>query len=462
MRLKKGSHSILTITYISSFCLILNVKHAWLKKHEKLLLVSIAFFIIIFNSKAYAVTHEEINIQNKEKVPIPLQNQNTWINMSEFSTITPIFRLGHSMSYDSSNDRIIMFGGMNWNTLNDTWTYDYKNTTWQDRHPFLSPPASWMQGLVYNSRHDRTILFGGMLEDGITLSNYMWSYSSKTNVWTNLSSSIAPTPRYSHAMAYDSQSDRVIIFGGGTESETYGTDETWSFDFGNNTWMDMTSTIRPPPRIQHQISYDPIHDRVILFGGRGPVNHKMVSLDDTWTYDYDTNTWKNMSPLMIPTGLSQFAMAYDSQSQAVILFGGISSGNNGNIIMNDTWSYNYEKNLWEKLIPLKSPSPCSSCAMAYNSRFDKMILFGGFIKHLPPGKYSNETWVYAWDYTPGTSPGNDHPSDNSVLIGIIQFLILPTAIIVILIMGIVYVFLRKKKKSTETRTPSNTILHERK
>lgn len=49
--------------------------------------------------------------------------------------------------------------------------------------------------------------------------------------------------------------------------------------------------VSPSPRSGHGMVYDPVNQKVILFGG-GNENH--IFMNDTWVYDYLTNTWTGM------------------------------------------------------------------------------------------------------------------------------------------------------------------------
>ena len=73
------------------------------------------------------------------------------------------------------------------------------------------------------------------------------------------------------------------------------------------------------PRSGHGMIYDPVNHKVILFGGR---SSGIQLLDDTWEYDYATNTWTELQPEVSPPSRAEPAMAYDSSNQKVVLFGG--------------------------------------------------------------------------------------------------------------------------------------------
>ncbi len=51
------------------------------------------------------------------------------------------------------------------------------------------------------------------------------------NQWSDLNPSPTPPGRNFPGIAYDSQSDRVVVFGGCAGFESNCVDETWSFDY---------------------------------------------------------------------------------------------------------------------------------------------------------------------------------------------------------------------------------------
>ena len=54
-----------------------------------------------------------------------------------------------------------------------------------------------------------------------------------------------PSPRGYQVMAYDAESDRIIVFGGVLNPEE-GLNDTWAFDAGASIWQDMSPAQSPP------------------------------------------------------------------------------------------------------------------------------------------------------------------------------------------------------------------------
>jgi len=75
-------------------------------------------------------------------------------------------------------------------------------------------------------------------------------------------------------MAYDIESDKVLVWGGSDLPDK----RMWAYDFNIDTWEKMESTEGPLNRNNAAMVYDSNADRVVLYGGLGK--------DDTWAYDY--------------------------------------------------------------------------------------------------------------------------------------------------------------------------------
>jgi hypothetical protein len=290
------------------------------------------------------------------------------------------------MAYDVASDRIILFGGIagEHQVLGDTWAYDYNANTWINMTPASGPDARAQQAMAYDAESDRVILFGGSvwwswLDD-------TWAYDYDTNTWGQMHPAVAPSPRTGHAMAYDAESDRVILFGGhrypGGPGDSLG--DTWAYDFNSDTWTQMSPGSAPSPRCWAGMAYDSESDRMVLFGGVvdwGP------DLGDTWAYDFNTNTWTQMNPATAPAPRHAAAMAYDAESDRAVLFGG---ADNTGSPLGETWAFDYNSDTWTLLGPSAPPSARHAASMAYDAESERAILFGGY----SGTGYFGDTWAF--------------------------------------------------------------------
>ncbi len=126
---------------------------------------------------------------------------------------------------------LILFGGAYSGcggrcNLNDTWVLSHANglngtPAWTQLLPNGSLPAARdNQSGAYNSASNRFIIFGGCLGGCTPAANDVWVLSNANGIggapaWTQLSpAGTAPQPRINAAVALDVTTDRLIVFGG--------------------------------------------------------------------------------------------------------------------------------------------------------------------------------------------------------------------------------------------------------
>jgi hypothetical protein len=229
--------------------------------------------------------------------------------------------------------------------------------------------------MVYDTESDRIILFGGV-GPGDTIT---YAYDFNTDTWTKQAP--GPPAQQGLRMAYDAESDRVILFGG--ESRARGMlNETWAYDFNTDSWTEMKPSTSPPAQSFQAMTYDAESDRVLMWWG-SPDN-------SVWAYDFNTNTWTEKETDEFPSKGALGGLAYDSESDRSILYGG--GGFEGGDTTDETWAYDYNTNMWTKMEPGESPPKLTSHNMVYNPTLDLVVLFGGRVG--AGDTFSAETWTY--------------------------------------------------------------------
>jgi len=210
----------------------------------------------------------------------------------------------------------------------------------------------------------------------------------------------SPPPRAWLDMTYDVESDRIIIFGGRDLSQGLPAiirDDTWAYDYNSNTWEEMNPSNYPKDRWEHGLAYDNESDRIILYGGYTDG----ANYNDTWAYDYNTDTWTKMNPKTSPGFREEFNMAYNPITDQCMLFGGINSGGYPNAAGNglkDMWVYDYNDNNWTEFLLYDHPSGRAESELVYNSKDDVMILFGGWLGESKNIVYT-DMWVFEYEIT---------------------------------------------------------------
>ena len=235
----------------------------------------------------------------------------------------------------------------------------------------------------------------------------LWTQFSPGSPPCTSTCSSSPPPRYAAAMAYDSATSQLILFGGFNNSGLL--NDTWAWN--GKAWAQVadasdlgctsTCVASPSARGYATMAYDPATSQLVLFGGRSPERA------DTWAWD--GNMWTQLTPSTNPTARDSAVMAFDASTQSLVLFG----GDDGTTVRNDTWAWN--GTTWTQLddSPLGCTNNCASsppgrqlAAMAPDPVGGGTVLFGGETGNNVSSN-RNDTWV--WSGTAWTQ-ANDNPA----------------------------------------------------
>jgi N-acetylneuraminic acid mutarotase len=220
-----------------------------------------------------------------------------WKNMNP--SISPHARCGEGLEYDQESDRIIMFGGFGCKDVNDTvfsdtWAYDYNSNSWTKLNPEISPSERMYPAITYDQSNDKIILWGGRKKDPIH-DNKIWTYDFNNDVWQSLENIGGPEKPLTYAsMVYRNKTKDIILFGGAIlESIDTGTplNSTWSYSLNQNKWTDLSPKTSPPPVSNHSMSFDTVRNTILMFGGELQELYSNIVSRETWIYDSEQNTW---------------------------------------------------------------------------------------------------------------------------------------------------------------------------
>ena len=265
-------------------------------------------------------------------------------------------RTDHSICYDSHKEKVLLFGGLAANTsrLGDTWMWNGNEWT-QVADTGPSPRSGF--DMVYDSFRKKSVLFGGFA-GGLPTDHFNDTWEWDGNEWTQVADT-GPSARRNHAMAYDSTRHRVILFGGAPFNGPFFKD-TWEWD--GNEWTQVADT-GPSARHAHTMTYDESAQIVLLFSGATLTGG---SVGETW--GWDGNEWTHLQDLG-PGRLVGSPIVYTVHG--TILFGGKMINDEVN---DNTWLWDGQ--FWTHVQDM-GPSAIFDHAMAYDSRRDRIVLFGG-------------------------------------------------------------------------------------
>ena len=333
---------------------------------------------------------------------LSLSGSLTWAQISPGGTL-PIARAYHTANYDAANDRMLVVGGYDGGTYrNDVWELVFAGSaTWTLLAPGGSAPGGRAYfGTVRDPLANRLVVFGGRTT---TYLNDTWALSLVGGTsWAPLIP-IAPNIRESATAIYDRPRRRIILFGG-WDGTAYRND-IWALSLDRYpSWTALSPAGTPPSgRTSHSSIYDPLRDRMLVFGGYDGGNR-----NDLWALDLTGGTaWTALSPTGTPPSVRfGHAAIYDALRDRMVIFGGLSG-----TLKNDVWALSLAGTpAWTQLAPTGTPPAARhSTSAIYDSLRDRMVIFSG-----STGFTYNDVWMLslaggtAWSaITPaGVPPSN--------------------------------------------------------
>ena len=221
---------------------------------------------------------------------------------------------------------------------------------------------------------DHLIAFGGTGANGNSNDAFLLDLAGAPG-WTLVDASAGPRPleRYAQCAVYDPVRDRMLVFGGNTASGVR--DDVWALALsGPSLWTQLTPTGTPPAaRWGATAIYDPIRDRVIVMGG----NTSVARLNDVWELSLSgTPAWTQLAPTGTPPSVRWGHTAiYDAANDRMIMFGGIAS-----IANNQLWALSLAGTPAWTPIAASGVPPAARYAHAaeYDAGNQRMLMFGGY------------------------------------------------------------------------------------
>lgn len=202
------------------------------------------------------------------------------------TTNGPSPRYANAMAYDSARKVTVMYSGgyldpaAGYRGFGDVW--EWNGALWSQRTTFVNSDA-WHQDI-----------------NGYWVQNY----------------GDTPAARMQHAMAYDNQRGRTVLFGGrGGPNGIFGDfvfNDTWEWD--GTRWYFRT-TNGPPATFNHHMTYDPVRGVTVLYGGA------FSSAAKVW--EWDGTNWTSISPTNGPvSNYYQENVCLDFDTVLGAVFGG--------------------------------------------------------------------------------------------------------------------------------------------
>lgn len=310
--------------------------------------------------------------------------------------IAPDARYGASMAFDTTRGQMLLFGGAGTLDLgadhNDTWAWD--GTAWTKLNTPTAPPVRYIAGMAYHAAAQRMVLVGGLDNRGNR--SDVWVLNGTT--WVRDEAAGARLgERFGPSMTYDPVRQRVVLFGGKySPGPKIPSEGTWTWD--GSRWdllpFAPTPTFQdgsqgPATRRIANMVYDENRHQVVLTGGYYDdysTGYGMVN--DTWSWD--GTTWTER----VPRSRKAFGLAHDVARGELVLFGGSDTdrfgGSAGTQVLGDTLVLR-NGGKWVHKKQLNGPGPRTGAMMVYDAARREVVLFGGSPDQ---GRLINETWIW--------------------------------------------------------------------
>jgi hypothetical protein len=262
---------------------------------------------------------------------------------------------------------------------NDAWVFD--GTTWVDRSlPSGAPEGRRFALNAHDEERGITVLAGGYAD--FTARKDAWSWDGIA--WAPLPT--LPGGRYGGAMVWDASAQALLALSGVNDAVEV---LELAFEPTGPAWVDVSAAGGPVLPTESHPYLDAAFDRkrsvtVLFFRG------------DTWEFERASRTWR-LTTQEGPGNRRGPALAYDAESERVVLFGGM-AGDGTKTIYDDTWEY--DGTAWHAAAPEGRPPERWEGKLAYEAPRRRLVLFGGggtndTINPPAPWAPAAVTWVYS-------------------------------------------------------------------
>src|SRR5262249_24771542 len=152
------------------------------------------------------------------------------------------------------------------------------------------------QRAIYDSLRSRMVVFGGA-DSMFERDTHELTFSGAPTWNLLLPSGTLPAQRDAHGQVYDPVRDRMLLFGG---ANMFGLtrlefNDVWAMSLGPSpAWTQLAPTgTKPAQRHAHTMIYDPVRDRLVIFGGRDVIGDR----NDVWALSLSgTPAWTELLP----------------------------------------------------------------------------------------------------------------------------------------------------------------------
>lgn len=288
-----------------------------------------------------------------------------WAPTTGVPPSAPLGRWGAVLVHDTREGRLILHGGSHYpnGDAADTWAFDLETRSWTELETTNPPSARFCHCASYLPETHELLIMNGRNDAG-AVPRGAFTLDLSTQVWSAVDAE-APDGLVGCNTAYDPMRARVIVFGGSGPGALVAT--TWSYEPTTRRFTRLEPETRPPVRRDAMMVYDPLEDRVLLFGGQtGRTSHAQ----DLWSFDGDT--WTELPVAEAPRGRRWGSSGIDEQGTWLI-FGGTDE----RVSFADLWRFDPASRSFTQLELEDPPSGRAGAAHSFVPELDALVVFGG-------------------------------------------------------------------------------------
>lgn len=246
---------------------------------------------------------------------------------------------------------VVRFGGSSYGGQASSLVFDAKAARFRSLGDAPTQPATWGAG-AWDPTGARLVTFGGY---GSVDQNQTWAFDLGAMKWTQVGAAgDGPAVRDHHTMVLDPSGDRLLVFGG-MQSTVYPStpyfDETWALSTKDDTWtkLDIAGP-KPYARARHAAAFDDAGHRMFVYGG----GDAQSSFDDAWMLELaPTPHWVSLHTTgNAPPALADHFAAYDAKSNRFFLVANSAPAGSGTFDGVTIWALSGDGSAkWEHYCP---------------------------------------------------------------------------------------------------------------
>ena len=327
--------------------------------------------------------------------PLAVFLDETWIfepgyGWTELEIQGPSARARYGAAYDPTNRRALIFGGRyrdegaagDYDLFRELWSFDFVAREWSLLSEKQGPKKRTYPAMAWDDEQQALYLFGGMTNKSpmvIEVAEDVWRW--KDGTWEELEvGGEVPSTRTFLGEAWDPNRRELVIFGGQVgDYWSLAYNETYALNVDTLEWTRLNKGNKnsPSTRMHAQLTYDPVGERVLLFGGHTDIGDG----NDLWELDSETGKWSALREADEFTGNSlgcldnssdvpadyvdqdlsaperrhrgMFAVMHDS----LWIYGGMHAECSEHL--DDTWRFGLDGADWVELIEARTGESCA-------------------------------------------------------------------------------------------------------